>query len=179
MDEGRQLQRITRTARNPLRLRRAIVVLMSAQGQAVRDITSLLQVSDDYVRDVIHAFTEQGFDALDPKPSGGRPRKIGEQLRTWIGAIARSPPPTGASPRSPPGRWPSCASTYSPRASSPGSAASRCAGSCTPAVSRGRPRPRGRPPPTRTSSPRCAGSWTCTTTRRPTAGCSASTSSGR
>jgi hypothetical protein len=58
MDEGRKLQRITRTAKNPVRMRRAIVVLMSGQGQAVRDITSLLQVSEDYVRDVIHAFND-------------------------------------------------------------------------------------------------------------------------
>ncbi|MHA6623741.1 IS630 family transposase [Pseudonocardia sp. DLS-67] len=92
MDEGRKLQRITRTATNPVRMRRAIVVLMSAQGQTVRDITSLLQVSDDYVRDVIHAFNERGFDALDPKPSGGRPKRIGDQLRTWICRIARTSP---------------------------------------------------------------------------------------
>ena len=70
MDEGRKLARITRTSKDPVRLRRAIVV-MSGQGQTVRDITSLLQVSDDYVRDVIHAFNERGFDALDPKWSGG------------------------------------------------------------------------------------------------------------
>ena len=92
MEEGRKLQRITRTAKNPVRLRRAIVVLMSGQGQAVRDITSLMQVSEDYVRDVIHAFNERGFDALDPKPSGGRRRKIGEQLRTWICRIAATSP---------------------------------------------------------------------------------------
>jgi transposase len=92
MDEGRKLQRITRTATNPVRMRRAIVVLMSAQGLTVRDITSLLQVSDDYVRDVIHAFNEPGFDALDPKPSGGRPKRIGEQIRAWICAIARTSP---------------------------------------------------------------------------------------
>ncbi|WP_433559233.1 hypothetical protein ACQPWY_13760 [Pseudonocardia xinjiangensis] len=47
MEEGPKLARITRTAKNPVRLRRAIVVLMSAQGQTVGDITSLLQVSDD------------------------------------------------------------------------------------------------------------------------------------
>ena len=67
MEEGRKLQRVTRTAKDPVKMRRAIVVLMSGQGQAVRDITSLLQVSPDYVRDVIHAFNERGFDALDPK----------------------------------------------------------------------------------------------------------------
>jgi transposase len=92
MDEGRKLQRISRTAKDPVRLRRAIVVLMSAQGQTVRDITSLLQVSDDYVRDVIHAFNERGFDALDPKWSGGRRRKIGDQVRAWICTIARTSP---------------------------------------------------------------------------------------
>jgi transposase len=92
MDEGRKLQGITRTAKNPVRMRRAIVVLMSAQGQTVRDITALLQVSEDYVRDVIHAFNERGFNALDPKPSGGRPRKIGDQIRAWICAIARTSP---------------------------------------------------------------------------------------
>ncbi len=67
MEEGRKLARIGRTAKDPVRLRRAIVVLMSAQGQAVPDITSLMQVSADYVRDVIHAFNERGFAALDPK----------------------------------------------------------------------------------------------------------------
>ena len=92
MDEGRKIQKITRTAKDPVRLRRAIVVMMSGQGQTVRDITSLLQVSDDYVRDVIHALNERGFDALDPKPSGGHPKRIGEQLRTWICTIARTSP---------------------------------------------------------------------------------------
>ena len=92
MDEGRKLVRITRTATNPVRLRRAMVVMMSGQGQAVRDITTLLQVSEDYVRDVIHAFNERGFDALDPKPTGGRPKRISEQLRRWICTIARTSP---------------------------------------------------------------------------------------
>ncbi|MFF4825684.1 transposase [Streptomyces sp. NPDC001312] len=81
MEEGRRLQGISRTAKDPVRLRRAIVVMMSAQGQAVRDIVSLMQVSEDYVLDVIHAFNERGFDALDPKWSGGRPKTINDRLR--------------------------------------------------------------------------------------------------
>jgi hypothetical protein len=44
------------------------------------------------VRDAIHAFDERGFDALDPEPSGGRREKIGEQVRGWICAIARTSP---------------------------------------------------------------------------------------
>ncbi|WUN23379.1 helix-turn-helix domain-containing protein [Streptomyces sp. NBC_00316] len=92
MEEGRRLQRISRTAKDPVRLRRAIAVMMSAQGQAVRDIVSLMQVSEDYVRDVIHAFNERGFDALDPKWSGGRPKTINDRMRERICLIARTSP---------------------------------------------------------------------------------------
>jgi hypothetical protein len=165
--------------RTPVRMRRPMVVMMSGQGQTVRDITSLLQVSEDYVRDVIHAFNERGFDALDPKPSGGPGRKIGEQLCSWICTIARTSPADWASPASPPGLWPRCASTCCARASSPNCRGRRCDASCARAGCRGRPRPPGRPPPTPTSSPRCAGSWTSTTTHPTTAGSSASMSSGR
>lgn len=92
MDEGRKLQRISRTAKDPVKLRRAIVVLVSAQGQTVKDITTLMQVGEDYARDVTHAFNERGFDALDPKWSGGRPRTIRSQVREQICLIARTSP---------------------------------------------------------------------------------------
>ncbi|MER5511950.1 helix-turn-helix domain-containing protein [Streptomyces sp. NPDC002766] len=92
MEEGRRLQRISRTAKDPVKLRRAILVMMSAQGQSVPDITSLMQVSADHVRDVIHAFNERGFDALDPQWSGGRPRTISSQAREHICLIARTSP---------------------------------------------------------------------------------------
>ncbi|MDX2683769.1 IS630 family transposase [Streptomyces soliscabiei] len=92
MEEGRRLQRVSRTSKDPVRLRRAIVVLMSAQGQTAKDITSLMQVSEDYVRDVIHAFNERGFDVLDPKWSGGRPKGISERVREHIRLIARTSP---------------------------------------------------------------------------------------
>ncbi|MBP1782032.1 transposase [Micromonospora sp. HB375] len=92
MAEGQRLQRISRTAKDPVKLRRAIVVLMSAQGQPAPDIAHPLKSSEDYVRDVIHAFNERGFDALDPKWSGGAPRRIDEQTRDWICVIARCDP---------------------------------------------------------------------------------------
>lgn len=70
MAEGQRLQRIGRTAKDPVKLRRAIVVLMAAQGQPAPDIAHLLNVSADYVRGVIHAFNERGFDALGPNGAG-------------------------------------------------------------------------------------------------------------
>ena len=62
MPEGQRLQRITRTARDPVQLRRASVALLSAQAQPAPHIAHLLKTSEDYVRNVIHAFNEQGCD---------------------------------------------------------------------------------------------------------------------
>jgi DNA-binding CsgD family transcriptional regulator len=45
MIEGQRLQRIGGTAKDPVKPRRAIVVLMSAQGQSAPDIALLLDCS--------------------------------------------------------------------------------------------------------------------------------------
>lgn len=90
--EGVRLQRTTRSAKDRVRLRRATIVLASAQGRTVADIADLLQVGENYVREVIHAFNETGFAALDPKWSGGRPRKTDPATRERICQIARCCP---------------------------------------------------------------------------------------
>jgi transposase len=87
MDEGQRLVRITRTAKDPVKLRRAIVVLMSVQGQSVAAIVSLMRCDDGYVRDVIHAFNQDGFGALDPKWSGGRPPAIDDATGLQVAAM--------------------------------------------------------------------------------------------
>jgi transposase len=92
LTEGRRLQRIGRTAKDPVKLRRAIVVLMSAQGQSAPDIAHLLDCSPEYVRTVIHAVNESGFAALDPKWSGGRPKTVSDQARRQVCLIARCCP---------------------------------------------------------------------------------------
>ncbi|MFE7744758.1 IS630 family transposase [Nocardia sp. NPDC057455] len=91
-EEGRKLQQITRTSKQPVRVRRAIVVLASAQGQPVRLICRLMQVSESYVRQVIRDFDDKGFAALDPKWRGGRPRATDPATRERIGQIARCCP---------------------------------------------------------------------------------------
>ena len=92
MQEGQKVQRISRTAKDPIKLRRAIVVLMSGQGQCVSDIVGLLHVDEGYVRDVIHAFNERGFEALDPKWSGGRPPTVDDTTRQKVVAMAKTDP---------------------------------------------------------------------------------------
>jgi hypothetical protein len=47
---------------------------MSGQGQPAPDIAYLLRATEDYVRDLIHAFGERGLDALDHKMERGSHR---------------------------------------------------------------------------------------------------------
>ncbi|MEV4241270.1 helix-turn-helix domain-containing protein [Nocardia sp. NPDC049737] len=73
-------------------MRRAIVVIASAQRQPVPMIAKLMQVSESYVRHLIHDFNEKVFDALNPKWSGGRQVKTDQAMRDRIGQIARCCP---------------------------------------------------------------------------------------
>lgn len=69
-EEGRELQRITKRSEQSIRVRHAIVVMASAQRQPVPLISKLMQVSEGYVREVIHDFNEKGFAALDLNGAG-------------------------------------------------------------------------------------------------------------
>lgn len=92
MSEGQRLQRITRRSKDPVKLRRAAVVMMSGQGQTAADIACLWQSSEDWVRSVIHAFNESGFDSLNPKWAGGRPSETDPRTRAQITAMAKTDP---------------------------------------------------------------------------------------
>nr|WP_235095611.1 hypothetical protein [Streptomyces noursei] len=54
--------------------RRALLVLLPAQGIPVAKMAEGRFASADRVRDVIHHFNVDGFDSLYPKCKGGRPR---------------------------------------------------------------------------------------------------------
>ncbi|MCW8103206.1 helix-turn-helix domain-containing protein [Streptomyces tauricus] len=66
-DEGQRLLRIIRRGTGSVvTWRRAQMVLLSAQGMPVARIAEVSFTSDDRVRDVIHNFNTDGFDALLP-----------------------------------------------------------------------------------------------------------------
>jgi transposase len=90
--EGQRLQRVTRRSKDPVRLRRATIVMASAQGRSVPDIAELLATTQGYVRRVVHDFNEHGFGALDPKWSSGPPVSIDAATREEICRIARCHP---------------------------------------------------------------------------------------
>ncbi|MFR9803664.1 helix-turn-helix domain-containing protein [Pseudonocardia sp. RS010] len=91
-DEAQRLVKITRTARDRVRLRRAGIVLASMQGRTATEAAAMFAAKPQYAREVIHAFNDKGFAALDPKWSGGRPRKFGPHVHEVICRAARTPP---------------------------------------------------------------------------------------
>ena len=90
--EAQRLVKITRTARDRVRLRRAGIVLASMQGRTAAEAAAMFAATAQYAREVIQAFNEQGFAALDPKWSGGRPRKFGSVAREIVCRVAKTAP---------------------------------------------------------------------------------------
>lgn len=104
--EARRLVKITRTAKDRVRLRRAGIVLASMQGRSASEAAAMFAADPQYVRAVIHAFNQQGFAALDPRWSGGRPRRFGPHARELVCQTAKTAPeqrrstvPWGGRPR--------------------------------------------------------------------------------
>ncbi|GHE54063.1 hypothetical protein GCM10018771_39750 [Streptomyces cellulosae] len=92
-DEGRRLLRIVRRGTGSVvTWRRAQTVLLSAQRMPVAKIAEVTFTSADRVRDVIHNFNTDGFEALYPKYRGGRPRTFTLPERREIKKIAKSKP---------------------------------------------------------------------------------------
>jgi transposase len=92
-NEGRRLlQIVRRSSGSVVRWRRAQMVLLSAQGMDVAQITKVAFTSPDRVRAVLHNFNDDGFDSLAPKYSGGRPPTFTLPERREIKKIALSRP---------------------------------------------------------------------------------------
>ncbi len=92
-DEGNRLLRIVRrTSGSVVTWRRAQIVLLSAQGMSPPRISEVVFTDSDTVRDVIHNFNRDGFDALYPRYGGGRPRTFTLPARQQIIKISLSLP---------------------------------------------------------------------------------------
>jgi transposase len=92
-EEGQRLLRIVRrSSGSVVTWRRAQMVLLSAQGMDVGQIAKVAFTSEDRVREVIHNFNADGFEALYPRYSGGRPPTFTLPQRREIKKIALSRP---------------------------------------------------------------------------------------
>lgn len=92
-EEGNRLLRIVRrSSGSVVTWRRAQMVLLSAQGMDAARIAEVTFSSADRVRDVIHNFNADGFDALYPRYRGGRPPTFTLPERREIKRLALSRP---------------------------------------------------------------------------------------
>jgi len=92
-DEGNWLLRIVRrSSGSVVTWRRAQMVLLSAQGMDVPAIAEVTFTSHDRVRDVLHNFNLDGFDALYPRYAGGRSPTFTLSQRRQIKQVALSRP---------------------------------------------------------------------------------------
>ena len=92
-EEGQRLLRILRrSSGSVVTWRRAQMVLLSAQAMPVPKIAQVTFTSADRVRDVLHNFNADGFDALYPRYRGGRPPTFTLTQRQQIKQLALSRP---------------------------------------------------------------------------------------
>src|SRR5262249_20349928 len=85
------LAHLRKSRRQALR-QRAEILLASVVYTPVYQIAQIFRTDGAYVRKVIHAFNEHGFESLNPKVGTGRPRRFEPALRERIVAIALAPP---------------------------------------------------------------------------------------
>lgn len=92
-EEGNRLLRmVRRTSGSIVTWRRAQIVLLAAQRMPAPRIAGVVFSDADTVREVIHNFNRDGFDALYPRYRGGRPRTFTLPQRQAIKRIALAVP---------------------------------------------------------------------------------------
>jgi len=92
-EEGnRLLGMIRRSSGSVVTWRRAQIVLLAAQRMPAPRISEVVFSDPDTVRDVIHNFNRDGFEALYPRYRGGRPRTFTLPERQQIKRVALSVP---------------------------------------------------------------------------------------
>jgi transposase len=101
-EEGNRLKRLSRKAASEVKRERALICWASATRMGSQQIAALVDSDESHVRKVIHAFNERGFASLDPEPRGGRPRRITDEQRAGIVAVAGARPDTLGVPAT---RW--------------------------------------------------------------------------
>src|SRR5439155_19036845 len=99
LEQGRMefLAHLRKSRRQALR-QRAEILLASMVNTPVYQIALIFRTDEAYVRKVIHAFNDFGFESLNPKVGTGRPKTFESAIRERIVAIALAPPVTVGEP---------------------------------------------------------------------------------
>lgn len=91
-EEGVRLRRISRQSKVFALRQRAQILLASDARSSAAEIARVLQTDENQVRRVIRDFNEHGMASLRPPSGDGRPRRIDEEAREAIRAVALARP---------------------------------------------------------------------------------------
>lgn len=90
--ESMTLTRWLRQSRSTVKMRRAQVLAFSGQGMRAGQIADQLGMHQEYVRELIRRFNDEGFDGLKPRKPTGRQRILTEEEESVLVEIATAPP---------------------------------------------------------------------------------------
>jgi len=90
--EGESLQDTLRRSKSRLSLRRAQVILLSAQSMKANEIAKIVYLNEVYVRELIRRFNTEGLSLLKEKPRSGRNPDFTEEIKAEIMEISLCPP---------------------------------------------------------------------------------------
>lgn len=71
--EGQKIQHILRKSTRRMAMRRAQVILMSAQSYTVKEIALQTLMHPEYIRELIRRFNKEGVALFNERPRSGRP----------------------------------------------------------------------------------------------------------
>jgi transposase len=90
--EGQHIQRILRRGKSRTSFRRAQVIIHSAHGYSVQEITQVTCLHQEYIRELIRRFNREGVRLFKERARSGRPVEFVPEIRADIVKIALSPP---------------------------------------------------------------------------------------
>ena len=91
-EEGNRLLRYLHRGKDPVTINRAHIVLASAQGMKVPEISQRYHYSERWVREIIQKFNATGMEAIFPNWGGGRPPVFTKKQKVKIVEVALSRP---------------------------------------------------------------------------------------
>ncbi len=91
-EEGNRLRTAVRHSKDLIEMKRAQVILASAQRFTVQRIAQFSGMSDGYIRILIHAFNDEGLTMLKPRWNPGHRHKVSKETRGRLVALATSRP---------------------------------------------------------------------------------------
>ena len=91
-EEWEELERIIQNMENDVSIQRLMIILLSAQGQKVQEISREVDLHPINVRKWIHRYNNHGLDGLRSGKSPGRPPVFTKAQREAIVDIASADP---------------------------------------------------------------------------------------